>query len=368
MKKLHAVRASLPLLLLVLANVFLMSPNYYFPLILKNWPTPLYSTSYYIQNGDPALLSQMGCTLGTRDAATPGKQDSLVILDFGNMWIENGVYGVSTFYYSSSINQFIGLRDLEERVKYFALGYYNCSANDRSSHLTLGIGINNYGFFNQTNRTQDNLRTIAADFGRNWAYMVNRLNSWGLQGGYSGQVLFTGAIDIEWSSKSNTDGLLVWQSAYVVRGWVDAFDAADNKSSIFFNFGACVGCYATPDPNWYYVSPTYWAMPDVYNVSWGSPPAFSVPEIYRNDGFLAKQWAAVSKYGSLLENGSRIIFTGVITQMQACQQRASSDPSCEYLDNTPSEGWGQLMDAINLETFTAQPAIQFSTDIRWQYK
>ena len=89
--------------------------------------------------------------------------------------------------------------------------------------------------------------------------------------------------------------------------------------------------------------------------------------MYRNDGFLARQWAAVSKYGNLYL-GSRIIFTGAMTQMQACQQRLASDPSCSSLDNTPAEGWGQLVDAVNAETFTEQPLPQYSTDIRWQFK
>ena len=44
-----------PLLaLVIIASLFLQAPTYYFPLIFKNWPPPLYSTSYYIQNGDPS--------------------------------------------------------------------------------------------------------------------------------------------------------------------------------------------------------------------------------------------------------------------------------------------------------------------------
>lgn len=368
MKKHNPLVRTAPLVVLaVIASLLLQAPTYYFPLVFKNGPAPLYSTSYYIQNGDPALMYDLGCQLGTRDAATPGTQDSLVILDFGKMWIFNGTYGVRTFGdpNNGGARQNLSITDLEVRAQNFARGYWVCSANDKASQLTLGIGTNNFDFFNQKNYAQDNLRGIMVDFGRNWANMINRLNGWGATTGYNLQVLFTGAIDIEWAGPDPADGLYYWHSPYVVRGWVDAFDASDNKKSIFFNFGACVGCPTSPSLSWRYNNALPWSQEDVWYVSWGSQPAFAVPEIYRNDEYLARQWAAVSKAGALYF-GSRIIFTGAMTQMQACQQRGGTE--CLTLDNTPAEGWGQLVDAVNAETFTAQPFPQYSTDIKWQFK
>ncbi|MFA5835320.1 MAG: hypothetical protein WC837_00050 [Bellilinea sp.] len=366
MKTLNPRIRSAPLVLVVIAALLLQGQTYYFPLIFKNGPAPLYSTSYYIQNGDPAKMYDLGCQLGTRDAATPGAQDSLVILDFGKMWVLNGVYGVRTF--SDPTNgyarQFLSLADLENRAQWYAQGYWNCSGNDKASHVTIGLGTNNYDSFNQTNITQDNLRGVAIDFGRNWAGMINRLHAWGVPTGYNSQILFTGAIDIEWGQDS--DGVFRWNTPYVTRGWTDAFDGNDdNGSSIYFNYGACVGCPTGPTLSWTYNTALPWTQADVWYVSWGAEPALAVPEIYSNNGVLARQWAAVSKYGSLYL-GSRIIFTGTMTQMQACQQRGGTE--CNTLDNTPAEGWGQLFDAVNVETFTAQPFLQYSTDIRWQFK
>ena len=369
MKNLHRHRI-IVLLCLLLASLVLQGQTtpgtkYYFPLIFKNGPAPLYATSYYIQNPNPPLIWDLGCQLGRRDEATPGAQDSLVILDFGKMWIFNSTYGVRTFSDPSNSYQRYNLNfaEVEDRAKQFATGYWACSASDRSSQLTLGIGTNNYDAFNSSNLSQENLRGIATDFGRKWAAMINGLNIWGMQTGYSAQVLFTGAIDIEWGQDS--DGVYRWNTPYVTRGWVDAFALNDQNQSIFFNYGACVGCPTSPNPDWQYHPALPWTQADIWFVSWGSKPAFSVPEIYRNDGYLARQWAAVSKYGSL-HKGSRIVFSGVMTQMQACQQRGGSE--CDTLDNTPAEGWGQLVDAINADPLTVSPLPVWSTDIKWQIK
>jgi hypothetical protein len=361
------------LALAIIASLVLQAPTYYFPMFLKNWPPPLYSTSYYIQDADPAKMWELGCLLGTRDATTSGKQDNLVILAFGKMWQFENSQKVQTIGVRTYTNPYTGQRqnlsiyDLEARAQNFAVGYWVCSANDKGSQLTLGIGTNSFDFFGQTNLDPNNLRGMMADFGRNWAYMINRLNAWGAATGYNRQVLFTGAIDIEWAGRDPADHLFYWHSPYVVRGWVDAFDQWDNGTSIFFNYGACVGCPTISNPSWFFDGDLPWSQDQVWYVSWGSQPAFAVPEIYSNNGVLARQWAAVSK-NATNSGKSRIVFSGAMTQMQACQQRRSSDSLCDILDNTPAEGWGQLVDAVNADAFTEQPLPQYSTDIRWQFK
>ena len=44
------------LALAIIASLVLQAPTYYFPLVYKNGPAPLYSTSYYIQDGDPTTM------------------------------------------------------------------------------------------------------------------------------------------------------------------------------------------------------------------------------------------------------------------------------------------------------------------------
>jgi hypothetical protein len=108
-----------------------------------------------------------------------------------------------------------------------------------------------------------------------------------------------------------------------------------------------------------------WSQGDVYYVSWGAPPALPLPEIYRNDGYLARQWQAVSLYGALYKGG-KMTFAGAMTQFQSCQQRKSAE--CETLDNTPEEGWSQLYDRLNQDPRTAQQVLRWVTDIRWQIR
>lgn len=373
MTRTHKYR--IPLLVLIIVTGLLLQGQsgtpgntIYLPIIQKTTP-PLYATSYYIQNADPARMYNLGCDLGFRDAALPGKQDSLIILDFGKMWIykvgEDNVYGVRLF--SDGTNRYnISFAELKEAAKWVARGYWECSDDDNESQLTLGIGTNNYDSFNTSYTTQENLRGLAKDFGRNWANMIDDLNATKMAEGYGGQVTFAGAIDIEWGQ--DYDGVYRWNTPYVTRGWVDEFNAYNNDTSIYFNYGACIGCPITVSPSWKYSAVMPWTQEDVWYVSWGAQPAYVVPEIYRNDGYLALQWAAISKYGITQYKVSRIVFSGVMTQMQACVQRGGSDPTCEVLDNTPEEGWYQLVYALNADPDTVSPYPRWSTDIRWQIK
>ncbi|MHB1118507.1 MAG: hypothetical protein ACYC6H_10760 [Bellilinea sp.] len=341
----------------------------YFPIVFKNAPTPLYATSYYIQNADPALMYTLGCNLGTRDATTPGQQDSLVVLDFAQMWIENGEYGALGFRGPNNNYEwpFFNFDEIKLASKSFANGYWVCSANDKISNLTLAVGTNSVGSFNQSDKSQGNRHEVASVFGAKWADMVKELNTCGVNEFYCSQVLFTGAIDIEWSLEKIND-IYIWNTPYVTRGWVDAFDMNDLNQSIFFNYGACVGCPIVPNLSWKYSTAMPWTQADAWYVSWGSKPAYAVPEIYDNDNMylLANRWAAVSKYGALYQS-SRIVFSGVMTQMQACLQPSHRDGSCDTLDNTPAEGWSQLVDAINMDAYTVSPYPRWSTDIKWQY-
>jgi len=65
MKKHNPLVRTAPLVVLaVIASLLLQAPTYYFPLVFKNGPPPLYSTSYYIQNGDPNQTYKLGLPVG----------------------------------------------------------------------------------------------------------------------------------------------------------------------------------------------------------------------------------------------------------------------------------------------------------------
>ena len=126
-KRLPLAKTSL-VALAIITSLVLQAPTYYFPIFFKNWPPPLYSTSHYIQNGDPGKMWTLGCQLGTRDASTSGTQDSLVILDFGKMWVLDGIYGVKIFSDPTNgyFRQFLSFAQIEDRVKWYAQGYWDC--------------------------------------------------------------------------------------------------------------------------------------------------------------------------------------------------------------------------------------------------
>ncbi len=346
----------------------------YLPVISRPSLVPLYVTSYYIQNEAPSEMWKLGQSLGIRDRDLPGQQDSLVILDFGKMWLENEQYTIRRFGNPNDGDRrrSIPLQDVENSVKAFIEGYIVNSGQDQTSLLTVGVGTNNFDDMNidgdpyKISSNQNALRNTAYNFGREYAYMIARLSTWVAQSGLHTRVVVAGAIDIEWSGPEDRDGYYWWMTPYVTHGWVIGFTEHSTIGQIYFNYGACVGCPIFPSLGWRYLAAMPWTQADVYHVSWGAYPAFPIPEIYSNNGTLAKQWQAVSKYGALYLSG-RMGFPGVMTQYQACQQKLDDD-TCPVLDNTPEQGWTQLYEELNKDPMTSVDMIRWVTDIRWQYR
>lgn len=338
------------------------------PQIYKELPDPpQYVTSYYIQDKSASAIYNLGCALGVRDATLDGKQDSLVVLNFRQMWKRDNLYGVAYYDYEGYW-QFVEFSEVEAIVKQYIIGYWVCSGDDTTSQVTVSLGVNSYGSFGTGNYDTEYLKGLAYIFGDKLAASVNNINTWARQRGYSSQIHVTGAIDIEWAC----DTRYPWMVPDVVRAWIDGFSNNPSKG-IYFNFGACVGCISSPSLTWMYncsVRPQPWNQEKIWYASWGASPAFALPEIYRNDGFLAKQWLAISKYGALYKGYyGKINFSGVMTQWQACQQEKNYECTRTDgygLDNTPEEGWQQLYIELNKDPLTAQEVLLWVTDIRWQ--
>ncbi len=328
------------------------------PTVNLNAPAPLSATSYYIQTDEAARMYQMGCNKGTLDKDTPGKQDSLLVLVFGQGWIENGVNGSLTV----ATHVFLSMSQIEAATKNYMQGYWDCSATDNESTIFVAVGTNNFGNMNSGYSDDANLKNVYTNQGRLWAEMVGRIGTWLMDRGYASQIWVAGANDIEWSTGLN------WKSPTVTRGWVDGFDSADQGTYGYFNFGACVGCPITVSPSWVYGNTAQpWTQEHIWYVSWGVAPAWPLPEIYRKDGYLALQWRAISQYAKTYK-GLRMDFAGPMTEYQACQQCGGctySNPAYN-LDNTPTEGWTQLYQALAAWPDTAQPVLRWVTDIRYQ--
>lgn len=319
-------------------------------------PLPGYdSTSYYVQTASSQDAYNMGCLLGQIDLNLPGAQDRLVILDFGQPWYENNAYGTIIFRIGGVGDfTFASMDTITAMAKGWASGYWSCTGSDKASHLTLGIGTSNYLRADIANTTH------AYQHGRLWAQMVLSVNSWLAEQGYAAQVYAAGANDME----------LSWATPALTRAWVDGFNAYDNGSAIYYNYGACEGCpqsYYSSYDQW--VGYNGWTPADLWYISWGVQPAWVVPEIYLSTGANARQWQTLSKYAAV-KKGLRIDFSGVLTQYGACQQRGGCVNEETGIDtmNTSQEGLNQLWTYTYNDIDTRMKGIRWATDIRYWVK
>jgi hypothetical protein len=280
----------------------------------------------------------LGCQRGR---SIFSNQDLIVIIDYGYPVYLQGVYGVCLLI----SHEFISISQIYETFKGFLTGFYICAPDN--AHLTLAIGINNSG------------SGVTREHGSQWAQLINELNNW-IQSppSWASKLIVWGSIDAEpaFGDPSST------------RAWVEGYDAMNAPNSLLLNFGSCDGCpYAgcpacTPSNGW--------TLEDIWYISWGAPPAYPMPEIYRSDGVNADQWHRIALYG-LQAHGVLIRFRGTLTQWNACEENRRWDPEACILpngvrtDNRPEVGYLQLYQALNQDTRTAQ-TMPWSSDISWE--
>jgi len=308
--------------------------DFYIP-IVSHSNQPLTSNSYYMTTADEDFLYELGCELGNRDQVTPGTQDSVAVLDFSYPICDPELgFGADLFIFEP-----VPLNEIEAAVKQFASGYYTCTGIDHQSNLVIGVGTNNKS-------TSCDNEEKAASHGAAWAEMVNRLNQLMIDEGIFHQVQAYGASDIE----------VGWGTPEWSHAWVDGYDEANQYPLL--HFGDAAGCPSSESSTSTSCG-LNWTMEDVWYVSWGAPPSLPLPLIYRTDGIQAKQWAHLSRY-SVNQHSTRMEFTGVFTQSQACEQAGT----CESTDNKPYQAYRQLSSELNKYPETAME-LMWKTDIRW---
>ncbi len=303
----------------------------YLPIIVNTQP-PISTTSWYMKTVDFNTLAVMGCGYGIHDNELPGIQNSITVLDFGTPTFDDGAYGATIFGFGPADTGQIAVA-----VEAFAWGYYACLGNDSASQMLIAVGTNNY--FGGD---------VTFEHGQAWALMVNEINQWILDNGYSAQVRAAGASDME----------IGWNSPETTRLWVNGYDSANSWP--LYNFGDAAGCPPAGSSCGSSAFPE-WTQEDVWYISWGAPPSIPTPLIYANSGIHAEQWYQLSVY-SVENHGFPMIFAAAITQYQACLQRPSW--ICDLLDNTAAEGWNQLWSQLNSDPRTAQD-LPWVTDFKW---
>jgi hypothetical protein len=287
---------------------------------------PAYTTSYYMTTTDYDTLYRLGQSRGQQ--VLPA-QNVVIFLDFGQPWQENNVWGVAIF---GSL-EFRSTDQILLAIQAFCRGLYlYAPANSR---VTVAVGTSNYDSPGHWGRY------VTREHGAAWATMVKNLNAWiASPPSWADRLTVVGAIDAEpgWNTAANT------------RAWADGFYSAANGNT-YLNYGSCDSCPFDRCPTCQPLNG--WTFEDIWYLSWGAPSAFVVPEIYLPDGANAQQWYRISLYGWAV-HGQAIIFSGVMTQMQAC--------NCSGQTNPPAEGWSQLYNLINSDFKTAYD-IKWLTDI-----
>lgn len=334
------------------------APQYLFvhlPLVTRMFPPPA-APSYYLQ--DLISLYALGYALGQHDLNTPGKQDNLVILDYGYPSIKNGVYGVKLTY--EAIGSFHPVSEVITSAVEFAHGYYVGTGNDTASHLTIVIGVN--GCCNEN--TLAFFRAHGTAWGESVNSIVSQISAYNQ---YYDQLDAVSGMDIE----------MAWNHPYRIAQWLDYYKTASTCDPVgnnsvegcFYNFGnmtvsASGTTCATNDPQ------TVWYGCDVWYVSWGAQKngkryARPLPEIYHGAETLppwgtdATAWKDLSLFSANQMNAGKMYFVGTLTQ------RARCGDGCGYGNNYPWEGYRLLYDALASNSTTIM-RLQWSTDIQNQ--
>ncbi len=276
----------------------------------RAFAAPPSTTTRYMSTTDYDTLYNEGCAQTNEDGA--------IILDFGQPWFDGTSYGTIIF---GSIT-FRSICDIENAVQGFLSGYYLCGG---SGFLRVAVGTSNYH------------GATGYPHGQAWAQMVNRLNDFIVSPpSWADREAARGANDIE----------LNWNSVANSRAWVDGYSSAYQDASYFYNYGDAAGCPPYGSCN------NGWTQEDVWYTSWGSLPAYPVPEIY--NPATAQEWYRISLYG-YTNHGGAVQILGTLTQW------AAAGYCCT---NPPDQGWQQMTDAVNGDPRTAQ-VIPYSTDITW---
>jgi hypothetical protein len=308
----------------------------FMPLLLNNYYFLHYTTSLYFNTVDPNVMSSQGCDLANTLVNTSGQQDSAVILDFCQPWVQSGMQGVwlcddggfAKISYSQTEDS------VEEAAQRFAEAFYNCSYN-YSDTLGVIIGTSNFGGY------------VSSQHGIEWANMINRVNTWLINQGYFYRVHVVGGSDMElgYNSYANTSN------------WVNGYESTNLY--LLHDFGDAQGCPTTRTQyDGICGGQTYqWYQSQVWDISYNqSREAF--PLKYNVLGTNAQQWYSLSAY-SYIFHGQGMPILGAVTEYQACQDRSG----CAGIDNTPGEGYSQLRYWLNQDPDTAYIP-RWSTDFR----
>ncbi len=239
--------------------------------VIAHGPTPVYAAppkpataaSYYVRTTNNLTLYNLGYAQGQSDHAN--WTNSEVVLDFGVQWSDNNQVELTGC--NCILIPYSTVQTLAEQ---FAIGYWaGVTLSDTTTVLRLGIGTNN------------STPWEGSTLGSGWANVAVTVQNWLISNGYENhnQEDIWGANDLE-------PGFGGTNSQANAKSWADGYSS--NGSSRYLDFGSADGCPPYGPCN------NGWSQDGEYYVSWKSPAAYPLPEIYCCGQDL--QWASISAY------------------------------------------------------------------------
>lgn len=191
---------------------------------------------------------------------------------------------------------------------------------------TLVVATSNYRLYDTT---------TATSYGTAWRDMISRLQSVAPSG-----VFMVGGIDLEPG----------WGGVAAAHAWVAAYNAGEVP--LIANASAD-GC---PTSGTKGRCANGWSVLDLATMVWGDGQGLALPQIYRTDFVMARQWGVISR--TWTQAGGSPRFAGVMTQVRACQHVGMD--ACEKLNLGPEEALLAMRRVLG-------PEIQVpgATDVGW---
>ncbi|GAB4207258.1 MAG: hypothetical protein OHK0022_35280 [Roseiflexaceae bacterium] len=180
-----------------------------------------------------------------------------------------------------------------------------------------------------------------------WGQLINLLSAYVTQQNGNSYLTVTGGNDIE----------LAWNGPTDSRIWIEGYYEVTARP--LYVAGACDGC---PDnPRNAPASGPYsygWTAQDIWTVV-ALKNTVVIPQIYREDGIQARQWATLA---TVTRSLGPIRYAGALTQFQACVDRQNR---CTEIKNTPQAGWSQFTQALKDQGLDSR--LPWLTDVRWEF-
>lgn len=301
-------------------------------------------------------------------------QSVLVILDFGNPKTTDNKMGTTLV---GKPSDYVPILKIESQVKLYITEFV--VKGSTNSKLWLGVGTNNAGDLMCANQG------YGTSHGREWALMINRLQTWLTSKNYNtaanpDKIKISGASDIEtWVGRPDSPTILVCNGqtltiapASEALQWAQAYSAATDYS--YINFGNYSDGLQGLGLN-------QWGADLTWELSWGIPEAYPLPEIYTPTGTLSENWQTLARYSAICHGspacrpevraadpnwmaikGRTMQFLGALTN----QGEQSLTVPCSTSANSPNQGWLQLYRHLVVDLYTDNNFPIYSSDITYE--